>query len=132
MKACVAVALFLCASVCLGQLPGEGRRQSPAAYPESEAEAAWRGLAASYVRKAPKDKTLDTDPALNARIDTVMAKVGAAILSASGYDAQRALGLFDKLAALEGLEHGQAADSHDAARVRKQTISSVFADLRRR
>ncbi len=249
MKACVAVVLFLCASACLGQQPGEGRARSPAAYPEPEAEAAWRGLAASYVRKALKDQTLDRDPGLNARIDAVMAAVGAAvatidsrfaksewkailiadfgrgaaafpgqtiivdakfaralrlnddelalilsheaahvlaghalaklsfmaeylgkekiptaqtalleflardsyaaafqpterlqereadalgaaILSASGYDAQRALGLFDKLAALESPGHGQAADSHDSAIARKQAVSGVIAALR--
>jgi len=49
-----------------------------AAYPEGEATAAWRGLAASYVRKAVREGTLDRDPLLNARADRIMAKVGAA------------------------------------------------------
>jgi len=249
MKACVALLLFLCASASLGQQPGEGRPQSPAAYPEPEAEAAWRVLAASYVRKALKDGTLDRDPGLNARIDAVMAAVGAAVAAidsryakaqwkailiadfghgaaafpgetiivdakfvralrlnddelalilsheaahvlaghalaklsfmaeflgketiptahtalleflardtyaaafrpaarlqereadavgatiffAAGYDAQRALGLFDKLAELETREDALAADSHDAASVRKQAVSGVIAGLR--
>jgi predicted Zn-dependent protease len=55
--------------------------------------------------------------------------LGAAILFASGYDPQRALGLFDKLAEQESREDGQAADSHDAARVRKRTVAEVIAEL---
>ena len=50
-----------------------------AAYPESEASAAWRGLASSYIRKALADQTLNRDPALNARVDRVMAVVGSAV-----------------------------------------------------
>jgi predicted Zn-dependent protease len=77
MKACVLAVLLLVGGICLAQAsPGEGN--NPAAYPEPEATAAWRALAASYIRKALKDQTLDQDPALNARIDTVMATVGAA------------------------------------------------------
>jgi predicted Zn-dependent protease len=68
MKICVAVVLLLVNGVCLAQ----------AAYPETEAAAAWRGLAAGYVRKALRDQTLDRDPVLNARVDAVMAAVGAA------------------------------------------------------
>jgi predicted Zn-dependent protease len=49
------------------------------AYPDSEAAAAWRGLAAGYVRKALRDGTLNRDPALNARLDAVMAAVGTAV-----------------------------------------------------
>ena len=224
------------------------RPQNQAAYPESEAAAAWRGLAASYVRKALKDQTLDKDPALNARVDAVMAAVGAAvaaidarfansswkailiedfghgaaafpgetilvdakfvrtlqlnddelalilsheaahvvaghasaklsfmaeflgkekvptartalleflakdsyaavfrptarlqereadtvgaaILFASGYDSQRALGLFDKLAELETREDGLDQDPHDAAGIRKQAVAGVLAEL---
>lgn len=250
MKACVAVVLFVCASACLAQQPGEGRAQVPAAYPESEAQAAWRGLAASYVRKALKDQTLDRDRELNARIDAVMAAVGAAVAAmdprfaasswnailiadfghgaaafpgetiivdakfvralrlnddelalilaheaahviaghasaklsfmaeflgkeriptahtalleflatdayaaafwptarlqereadavgaaiffAAGYDAQRALGLFDKLAELETRDDALSADAHDAASVRKQAVSGVIDRLRR-
>ena len=46
MKACVAVVLSLVSGACLAQT----------AYPETEAAAAWRGLAASYVRKALRDQ----------------------------------------------------------------------------
>lgn len=49
------------------------------AYPEPEAAAAWRALAAGYVRKALKDQTLVRDPVLNARIDAAMAAVGAGV-----------------------------------------------------
>lgn len=69
MKTCVAAVLWLVSGACLAQ----------AAYPEPEAAAAWRGLAAGYVRKALKDRTLDRDPALNARVDAVMAAVGVAV-----------------------------------------------------
>ncbi|MEK6245693.1 MAG: M48 family metalloprotease [Pseudomonadota bacterium] len=222
--------------------------QNQGAYPESEAAAAWRGLAASYVRKALKDQTLNRDPALNARIDTVMAAVGAAVAAidlrfansswrailieefgrgaaafpgeiilvdakfvrtlqlnddelalilsheaahivaghasrklsfmaeflgkekvptartalleflakdsyaavfqptarlqereadtigaaiffASGYDSQRALRLFDKLAQLETRDNRRATDSHDTARVRKQSVAGAIAEL---
>jgi predicted Zn-dependent protease len=58
--------------------------------------------------------------------------LGAAILFATGYDAERALGLFDKLAELETREDGRAADSHDSARVRKQAVSGVITELRSR
>ena len=68
MNTFVAVVLLLCSGVCFAQ----------PAYPEPEATAAWRALAASYVRKALKERTLDKDPALNARIDAAMAAVGAA------------------------------------------------------
>ena len=79
LKTCIAVALLLFGGVCLAQVSPDWRPQIHAAYPESEAAAAWRALAASYVRKALKDQTLDKDPALNARVDTVMAAVGAAV-----------------------------------------------------
>ena len=69
MKTCIAVVLLLFGGACHAQ----------AAYPESEAAAAWQGLAASYVRKAVRDQTLEKDPALNARVDAVMAAVGAAV-----------------------------------------------------
>ena len=248
MKTCVAVLLLLFGGVCTAQVSPDGRPQNQAAYPESEAAAAWRSLAASYMRKALKDRTLDTDPALNARIDTVMAAVGAAVAAidprfadsswkailiedfghgaaafpgetilvdakfvrtlqldddelalifsheaahvvaghasaklsfmaefigkeklptartalleflandsyaaafqptarlqerqadsvgaaiffASGYDPQRALRLFDKLAELETREDERAPETHDAASVRKQTVSGVIAEL---
>ena len=54
--------------------------------------------------------------------------IGAAIFFATGYDAQRSLWLFDKLAALETADAG-STDSHDSATLRKQAVSGVFADL---
>ena len=69
--------LLLVCGVSFAQAPAASARIS-AAYPPSESAAAWRGLAASYVRKAIHDHTLDRDPVLNARVDKVMAAVGAA------------------------------------------------------
>ena len=77
MKTCIAVVLLLVANLGWSQVP-PGRQQNPAAYPESEASAAWHALAASYVRQALKERTLDQEPVLNARVDAVMAAVGAA------------------------------------------------------
>lgn len=57
--------------------------------------------------------------------------LGAAIFFAAGYDAQSALGLFDKLAELEARSGAQPAGSHDAAAVRRRAISGVLEDLRR-
>lgn len=250
MRTCVAAGLLLFGTFCFAQVPPGGGSQNKTAYPESEAAAAWQGLAAGYVRKALKDQTLDKDPALNARVDAVMAGVGAAVAAmdsrfakskwkailiedfghgaaafpgetilvdakfvrtlqlnddelalifshevahivaghasaklsfmaeflgkekvptartalleflakdsyaavfqptaqlqereadtvgaaiffASGYDSNRALGLFDKLAELETHEELRPADAHDAARVRKQSVSAVIADLQR-
>ena len=54
-------------------------REAARAYPEADTAAAWRGLAASYIRQAERDDTLDRDPVLNARVDRVMAAVGAAV-----------------------------------------------------
>jgi predicted Zn-dependent protease len=240
MRTCAALVLLLFGQNCLGQ-----------AYPEPEAAAAWRALAASYVRQALKDKALDRDQALNARVDTVMARVGAAVAAldrrfadaswrailiedfghgaaafpgqtilmdakfvrrlqlgdnelalilaheaahvmaghaseklsfmaqvvgrekvptasmalqeflaqdsyavafrpqarlqereadrlgaaiffVAGYEAQRALALFDKLARLESDEERRNPGSHDSAEARKQAISQVFAELQRR
>jgi predicted Zn-dependent protease len=248
----VAVVLLLFATMGIAQVPMNGGPQQAAAYPESEAAAAWRALAASYVRKALREQKLDKDPVLNARVDAVMAAVGAAvgtidpryaksswrailiegfgrgaaafpgetilvdarfvrnlalnddelalilsheaahviaghasaklsfmaeilgkdkiptahtalleflardsyaevfqpkallqereadtlgaaILFASGYDPQRAMKVFDKLTELEALDTGRAArvtDSHDTARIRKQSMSAVIAGLR--
>lgn len=78
MKTCIAAVLLLVSSICFAQAPPGAFAQNPAAYPEAEAVAAWQGLGASYVRKALKDQTLDRDPVLNARVDRVMAAVGAA------------------------------------------------------
>jgi len=55
--------------------------------------------------------------------------VGAAIFFASGYDSQRALGLFDKLMELENRANGGDLDSYDTARIRKQIVSGVIAEL---
>ncbi len=71
MRACLVGLLLSFAGTCLAQ--------DQAAYPESEAAAAWRGLAASYVRQAIADKTLDRDAVWNARVDAVMARVGTAV-----------------------------------------------------
>jgi len=249
MKTCVAAVLCLFSAICFSQTPVSLKPPNIAAYPESEADLAWRGLAAGYIRKAQKDQTLDMDRALNARVDAVMAAVGAAvaaieprfasyswkailiedfghgaaafpggtilvdakfvrslrlndhelamilcheaahvvaghasaklsfmaeflgkekiptartalieflakdsyaevfqptalmqereadslgaaILLATGYDAQRALGVFDKLAARESIEDARVPDSHDAPEVRKKSVSGVLAELR--
>jgi len=251
MKTCIAVALLVFSGgICFAQASPDGKPQSRLAYPESEAAAAWRGLAAGYVRQALKDQTLDRDRSLNARVDAVMATVGAAvaaidsrfansswrailindfgygaaafpgetilvdanflrrlqlnddelalvlaheaahvlaghasvklsfmaeylgrekvptartalfeflakdtyaaaymptaqlqereadslgaaILFATGHDAQRALGVFDKLAELESRRNRRAPDSHDTATVRKQAFAEVLAGLQR-
>lgn len=60
--------------------------------------------------------------------------LGAAIFFVTGYDPQRALRLFDKLADQEARSKsrtGHEADSHDAARVRRQTVARVIAQLRK-
>ena len=248
MKTCVSAGLLLFGSVCFAQVPLDRGSPNQAAYPESESAAAWQALAACCMRKALKDHTVDKDPTLNARVDTVMAAVGAAaaaidvrfansswtsiliedfghgavafpgetilvdatfvrtlqlsddelalifsheaahvlaghasaklsfmaeflgkeklptarkallefladdsyaavfrptarlqereadtvgaaILFASGYDSQRALKLFDKLAERETREHEWAPDFHDAANVRKQIVSGALAEL---
>jgi predicted Zn-dependent protease len=76
MRTSVAVLVLLLLSAPLG---GTGLAKGQAAYPESEAAAAWRALAAGYVRKALKDQALNEDPVLNARVDAVMATVGRAV-----------------------------------------------------
>jgi len=248
MRTCVAVVLMLFGGVSFAQVPPQVAQQHRAAYPETEAAAAWRALASSYVRKALEDRAVDRDPALNARVDAVMAAVGAAVAAvdprfagaawkailiedfghgaaafpgetilmdanfvrrlqlddhelalilaheaahvlaghalaklafmaeivgrekvptalmalqeylardsyaaafrpqarlqereadrlgaviffASGYDAQRALALFDKLARLESEEERRNPGSHDSAGTRKRAVAGVFADL---
>ncbi|MBE0626737.1 MAG: M48 family metalloprotease [Burkholderiales bacterium] len=79
MKTCIAVVLLLFGGICFAQNAPHAGRQTGEAYPESEAAAAWRALAAGYVRKALKDQRLDQDRSLNARVDAVMAAVGAAV-----------------------------------------------------
>lgn len=98
MRTCVAVLFLSYGLACLAQ--------GPAAYPESEASAAWRGLAASYVRKALRDGTLNRDPVLNARADAVVARVGAA--AAAGAD-PRFAGVNWKAILIEDFGHGAAA-----------------------
>lgn len=59
--------------------------------------------------------------------------LGAVIFFGSGYDSQRALKVFDKLAQQEARGNSRAgheADSHDSARMRKQTVARVIAELR--
>jgi predicted Zn-dependent protease len=87
MKTCIAVVLLLFAGACLAQASPDGMHNR-AAYPESEAAAAWRGLAAGYVRQALKDQTLEEDRSLNARVDAVMATVGAAVAAIDARFAQ--------------------------------------------
>ena len=53
--------------------------------------------------------------------------IGARILQASGYDAQQALALFDKLAKLE--QRGPDASGHDPAMVRKDAVLRVLEGL---
>jgi predicted Zn-dependent protease len=77
MRTCIAVALSLFCLASHAQEP-PSRRLQPAAYPEAESAAAWRALAASYVRKALKDQKINHDAALNARVDSVMAGIGRA------------------------------------------------------
>jgi len=79
MKTCIAILFLLLGGICCAQGAADGAPPYQAAYPESDAAAAWRALAASYVRKALKDRTLDADRTLNARVDAVMATVGAAV-----------------------------------------------------
>ena len=55
--------------------------------------------------------------------------LGAAILFATGFDAQRALGVFDKLAELDAREDRRDPDSHDAPGARKQAVAAVIAEL---
>lgn len=94
MRTCLALLLLLFGPNCLGQ-----------AYPEPEAAAAWRALAASYVRQALKDQALDRDLALNARVDTVMARVGAAVAAVD----PRFTGATWQAILIEDFGHGAAA-----------------------
>ena len=60
--------------------------------------------------------------------------LGAAIFAATGYDAPRALKLFDKLSEQEArsnLRAGHETDSHDSARARKHAVARVIAELRK-
>ena len=94
MRTCAALVLLLFGPHCLGQ-----------AYPEPEAAAAWRALAASYVRQALKDKSLDRDLALNARVDSVMARVGTAVAALD----RRFAGASWRAILIEDFGHGAAA-----------------------
>lgn len=79
MRTCIAIVLLVYGAVGMAQVPSDRGGRSRDAYPESEAAAAWKALAAGYVSKAVKDQTLDQDPVLNARVDRVVAAVGAAV-----------------------------------------------------
>ncbi len=82
MRTRLALVLWLACAVCHAQAPVDARPHAlAAAYPESESAAAWRALASSYVRKALHERKVDRDPALNARVDGVMTRVGAALAS---------------------------------------------------
>ena len=248
MKSCVAAVLLLFSVICVAQAPPGLPPSNAQAYPAFEADLAWRGLAAGYIRKAQREQTLDKDPALNARVDALMIAVGeavaaidprfarsvwkailiddfghgaaafpgeiilidakfvrrlklnddelalilcheaahvvaghalaklsfmaeflgkekvptartalieflakddyatayqpqarrqereadqlgAAIFFTTGYDARRALGVFDKLAAIWTREDRLSPDAHEAPEARKTNISTVFADL---
>jgi predicted Zn-dependent protease len=100
------VALWLCAGLGIAQVPDTGVPAS-LAYPEPESAAAWRSLAASYVRKAVRDQKLDKDPVLNARIDAVMGAVGAAVATIE----PRYAGVSDswKAILIQGFGRGAAA-----------------------
>jgi predicted Zn-dependent protease len=95
VRACVAALLLCIAAPC---------RAEPA-YPEPETAAAWRALAAGYVRKALKDQTLVQDPVLNARIDAAMSAVGAAVAAVD----PRFAGLAWRALLIEGFGRGAAA-----------------------
>jgi predicted Zn-dependent protease len=57
--------------------------------------------------------------------------IGAAVLHASGYDAKRALHLFDKLDKLEHDANVPESATHDAASTRKQAVALVLDGLGR-
>jgi predicted Zn-dependent protease len=71
--------LLMLGGMGFAQVPAPAGTRHEAAYPESEAAAAWRSLASSYVRKAVRERKLDKDPVLNARVDAIMAAVGTAV-----------------------------------------------------
>lgn len=78
MKTYIAIVLSLACVTGFAQAPSPATIRTSSAYPETESTAAWRALAASYVRKALAERRLNTDPALNARVDAVMDGVGRA------------------------------------------------------
>ncbi len=79
MKTCIAAVLVFFSGVLFAQTPPRSAAQNHAAFPESETAAAWRALAAGYVRKALENHSLERDRSLNERVDAVMAVVGAAV-----------------------------------------------------
>lgn len=79
MRIWIAAVLLLFGGTGLAQVPPAWQARNLTAYPETETVAAWRALAAGYVRKAIKEEKLNRDPVLNARVDAVMAGVGAAV-----------------------------------------------------
>jgi predicted Zn-dependent protease len=119
------VALLLCAGLGYAQVPAGGV-PGPLAYPEPESAAVWRSLAATYVRKAVREEKLDKDPVLNARIDAVMAAVGAAVATVDPRFADAAASW--KAILIEGFGRGAAAFPGetilvDAAFVRNLSLS---------
>lgn len=79
MRACIAILLSLIGMSCLAGPGADSVERPRPAFAQSEAAAAWRALAASYVKKAVRERKLDRDAALNARVDAVMARVGKAV-----------------------------------------------------
>ena len=100
------MALWLCAGLGFAQAPAGGVA-GPLAYPEPESSAVWRSLAATYVRKAIRDDKLNKDPVLNARIDAVMAAVGAAVATVDPRSASAPASW--KAILIEGFGRGAAA-----------------------
>jgi predicted Zn-dependent protease len=100
MRKIIAITAWLVCAACYAKAP-----PALAAYPESEATAAWRALAASYERKAVHDHKLCQDRALNARVDAVMAAVGAAVAAIDPRFADAAW----KAILIEDFDHGAVA-----------------------
>lgn len=105
MNGTIAVVLWLFCVACHAAAPPMGRPLAPAAYPESEASAAWQALAASYQRKARSERKLSEDPVLNARAAAVMAAVGTAVAAID----PRFAGAAWKVVLIEEFGHGAVA-----------------------
>ncbi len=105
MRTWVAALLLLYVGSGLAQVPPVWEARGLTAYPETETVAAWRALAASYVRKAVKEEKLNRDPVLNARVDAVMAAVGAAVAALD----PRFAGASWRAILIEGFGRGAAA-----------------------
>lgn len=121
MRTLIAVLLLLGMRVCDAQAPpqfvpslvsppgappvGAARSLAVAAYSDTDVSTAWRALAAGYVRKALREETLDRDATLNARVDGVMAAIGAA---AAAIDARFASASWRAIL-IEGFGYGAAS-----------------------